>query len=256
MDPADAPWRLSVSDPKKSPKFRKLLERVKGKRAQVVIRHILKHGFVTTEDLKTKYGYDHPPRAARDVREAGIPLETFRVKSKEGRQIGAYRFADPSQMRHGRLGGRKALSKGLKDRLLEESGCKCSICLGTYEGRHLQVDHRVPYEVSGEPKGENAQDFMLLCGSCNRAKSWSCEHCRNWVSARLTSVCLSCYWASPAEYNHIAQREVRRIDVVWTESEVAEHDLLRQLAAHYGIPLPEYVKRALRRHGEQEPPLR
>jgi hypothetical protein len=57
-----------------------------------VIDHILQYGFIATEDLENTYGYNHPPRAARDVREAGIPLETFKVKSKEGKSIAAYRF--------------------------------------------------------------------------------------------------------------------------------------------------------------------
>ena len=76
-----------------------------------VIDHILKHGSVTTEQLSELYGYDHAPRAARDVRELGIPLETFRVEGKSGRRIAAYRFGDPSEVRGGKLGGRKARAK-------------------------------------------------------------------------------------------------------------------------------------------------
>jgi hypothetical protein len=56
---------------------------ITNKRARIVIEHIMMHGFITTEDLETTYGYNHPPRAVRDVRESGIPLETFKVKSKE-----------------------------------------------------------------------------------------------------------------------------------------------------------------------------
>ncbi|MCC7222318.1 MAG: hypothetical protein IT273_01230 [Chitinophagales bacterium] len=58
----------------------------------------MEHGFITTRDLETKYGYSHPPRAARDVREAGIPLETFNVKSEEGKSIAAYKFGDLTQI--------------------------------------------------------------------------------------------------------------------------------------------------------------
>jgi len=36
---------------------------------KAVIDHIIKNGYITTEELKEKYGYNHPPRAARDVRE-------------------------------------------------------------------------------------------------------------------------------------------------------------------------------------------
>ena len=49
---------------------------------------------ITTEDLEKEYGYNHPPRAARDVRETGIPLETFSVKSSSGKSIAAYKFGD------------------------------------------------------------------------------------------------------------------------------------------------------------------
>ena len=72
---------------------------VTAKRPRTVIDHILVHGFITTEELKEKYGYNHPPRAARDVREQGIALETFRVTGTDGRKIGAYRFGDPARAR-------------------------------------------------------------------------------------------------------------------------------------------------------------
>lgn len=62
-------------NPSKSlpPEFLTKLKSITAKRAKTVIDHILKHGFITTEDLSTTYGYDHGPRAARDVREQGIP---------------------------------------------------------------------------------------------------------------------------------------------------------------------------------------
>ena len=39
-------------------------------------------------------GYEHAPRAARDVRELGIPLETIRIKDSDGKSIAAYKFGD------------------------------------------------------------------------------------------------------------------------------------------------------------------
>lgn len=50
-------------------------KKVTAHRAKTVIDHIIKHGFITTEDLVDTYGYNHPPRAAGDVRGQGIPLE-------------------------------------------------------------------------------------------------------------------------------------------------------------------------------------
>jgi len=65
--------------------FIKKVRLVAAKRAKTVIEHILQHGKITTEELKTLYGYDHPPRAARDVGEKGIPLETSRTTAKARR---------------------------------------------------------------------------------------------------------------------------------------------------------------------------
>lgn len=229
------------------------LKAVTSKRPKTVIRHILKHGFITTEELEQQYGYKHAPRAARDVREQGIPLETFRVKSKDGRSIAGYRFADPTQIRSGKLTGRKIFSKAFKRKLLQANGSRCGVCLEEYEERYLQVDHRVPYEVAGDADSDerDIQDYMLLCGSCNRAKSWSCEHCMNWLEIKKRDLCLSCYWANPESYKHVALRDIRRLDIIWMEAEVEQHEKLRQRAEVMKEPMPDYVKAVLNKHLEE-----
>ena len=68
---------MKVNTVKISDDFKLFISKIKNKRARIVIDHILKNGFITTEDLEKEYGYNHPPRAARDVRETGIPLSTF-----------------------------------------------------------------------------------------------------------------------------------------------------------------------------------
>jgi len=235
--------------PTKTPnkKIRRQLESIKNKRARIVIEHILKHGFITTEDLEKKYGYNHPPRAARDVREAGIPLETFRVRSTDGRSIAAYRFGDLTQIRKARLHGRETFPKQLKVELYELGGHKCAICSGEFELRYLQVDHRVPYEVAEDENDRDwkTENYTLLCGSCNRAKSWSCEHCENWLNDKLPRVCATCYWANPNNYMHIALREVRRADILWQETEVQAYERLKKTARANQSPIPEYVKKII-----------
>jgi hypothetical protein len=167
--------------------FIQLCRSVTAKRPKAVIDHILQYGFITTEDLKKQYNYSHPPRAARDVREHGIPLETFRVADSDGKRIAAYRFGDISKARFSRLAGRTGLSKQLKDDLIKRYGCQCFIYLEAVDRSELQIDHRVPFEVDGEPE-LTPESFMLLCGSANRAKSWSCEHCENWNSLGSSGV--------------------------------------------------------------------
>lgn len=80
---------------KLSKKILNRLNAITDKRPSTVIQHIIKHGYITTEELASKYGYEHAPRAARDVRERGVNLVTYRVKSSDGRSIAAYKFGDP-----------------------------------------------------------------------------------------------------------------------------------------------------------------
>ncbi|HWP91357.1 MAG TPA: HNH endonuclease [Thermodesulfobacteriota bacterium] len=149
--------------------FLELCRSVTAKRPRTVIDHILKHGHISTEELKNIYGYNHPPRAARDVKEHGIPIERFTVVGSDGRKIAAYRFADPKKIRFRRIAGRTGLSKQIKEKLIEKYGRRCFIYLEEVDVRELQIDHRVPYEVAGDISGLNPDDFMLLCGSANRA---------------------------------------------------------------------------------------
>lgn len=236
-----------MRNPGLTKQIQKIIASITNKRAKIVIEHIVKNGFITTEQLEKEYGYNHPPRAARDVREAGIPLETYRVKSNDGRSIAAYRFGDLSKIKKGKLHGRQIFTKALRDKLYRASSGNCSICYGHFENRYLQIDHRVPYEISGDSINaeQDPKDFMLLCGSCNRAKSWSCEHCDNWIERKSSKICLSCYWGNPDSYFHIALREIRRLDVQWEGKEIKSFEMLKKMASQNKIELPVFVKKVL-----------
>ena len=232
------------------PEFIELLNSITARRARTVIDHILQHGFVTTEELRDLYGYNHPPRGARDVRELGIPLETFRVTGSDGRSIGAYRFGNPTAQRSALLSGRTAFSNTIKTGLIERFGSRCNIYLENFPERELQVDHRIPFEIAGDMGLTNdLDDYMLLCPSANRAKSWSCEHCNNW-EIRDPNNCRSCYWAFPENHTHVAMRQLRRLDIIWPGEEIADYDRLAQAAENDSQELPEFVKAILRRQME------
>jgi hypothetical protein len=219
---------------------------VTAKRAKTVIDHILKHGSITTEELKEKYGYAHAPRAARDVREQGIPLKTFNAVGRDGRTIAAYRFDLAALTDSHKLGGRKAFPKITKEALLERDGPRCAVCGLEYESRYLQVDHRVPYEVAGESLSDDLDQLMLVCGSCNRGKSWSCEHCINWQETKDIKACQTCYWASPENYKHMALVQIRRVDLGWKGEEVKVYDKLQQKSKKQGVSVQDLLKSILK----------
>jgi len=179
------------------------------------------------------------------VRELGIELETFRVTAANGRKIAAYRFADPTKRQFHRFSGRTGLSKKIKEELIQKYGCRCFIYLEKMEEGDLQIDHRVPYEVAGESDELKIEDFMLVCGSANRAKSWSCEHCENWKSIKDKNICLSCYWAFPENYNHVAMRQIRRVDLIWQGEAVTQYEKLKSDAAKSCLGIPQFVKDVL-----------
>lgn len=223
-----------------------MIEGIKAKRPRTVLDHIVKHGFITTDELKTIYGYNHPPRAARDVRECGIPLETFRVTGPDGRRIAAYRFGDDKKIEAYKIKGRQGIPKSVKTSLFISQQGRCSICGQAFPQGALQVDHRLPYEVAGDSRVETFDaEFMLVCGACNRAKSWSCEACVNWVEDKDIAACEGCLWASPEDYCHIGLEERRSLTVGWSGSETSEYDALRREADSQGCELASYIKRIL-----------
>lgn len=228
-----------------SQEFLDLCRSVTLKRPKTVIEHILIHGQITTEELKVIYGYSHPPRAAQDVKDHGIPIERITVIGSDGRKIAAYRFGDYAAPKMRRFSGRTALSKRIKKELLAKYGCRCSIYLAELPEADLQIDHRVPFGIGGESAAMSVEDFMLLCRSANRTKSWSCEHCENWRNLKKREVCLSCYWANPENYTHVAMQQLRRVDLMWKGAETAHYEQLKADAASAGMPIPEFVKEIL-----------
>lgn len=229
------------------PKIRKIVKKVSSKRARAVIDFILKHGVVTTEDLE-KMGYVHPPRAVRDVRENGIPIETIRIKGINGKSIAAYKFGDLTKIQDFKLGGRSVFSKEFKAALMKRQDGKCAICNERYDEKFMQIDHRIPYEFSGDNTKLELDDFMLLCAECNRKKDRATETgCKNTCfKSGDPRVMKSCFWASPENYTHICMESIRRADIVWKGGETKDFDTLEKKARATKEPLPEYIKRRLK----------
>lgn len=232
------------------PRILALCEQVSAKRPRTVIDHILQHGQVTTEELRDHYGYDHPPRAARDVREEGIPLVTVWVRSPlTGRRIGAYRFGNPHDIKRGRIGGRRAFSKAFRDRLISYYDSRDAITGEKMDARYLQIDHRIPYEVAGDTIHDETklEDYMLLDASSQRAKSWSCEQCPNWQQHHDDRVCRSCFWAFPQQYTHVAGEQVRRVHIEWRGEEIDVFERLHSRAEREDTTVAALLKRLARR---------
>ncbi len=222
--------------------FLETIRQIKGKRSQIVVQHILQHGYLTTEELESVYGYNHPPRAIRDVREQGIPIETFRIKNSQNRDIATYRFGDIQNINKTRIGGRKSFKKITKQRLIAQHGLKCAICDQTYPEQFLQIDHKIPYEVAGDSGESDLELLMLVCASCNRSKSWGCEHCNNWINQKDTIICQNCFWANPQNYSHIAMKEIRRLELIWQEHELLTYDWLKSRVYKAGLSPTNYLK--------------
>jgi hypothetical protein len=161
--------------------------------------------------------------------------------------IAAYKFGDPSEATNAlsKLAGRTVLSKALKQALLDKYGSKCFVYLEEMDERLLQVDHRVPYEIGGEPSESDLDLFMLLSPSANRAKSWSCEHCENWI-AKDPAFCMKCFWASPEDYEHVAGNKQKVIAIVFTGNEIEDYNRLIEATGLEGAQ--SFIKNLIHEH--------
>jgi len=223
-----------------------ILERiaqVTNKRARVVLDAIAKNGKITTEQLQ-RLGYDHPPRAARDVRELGFTLVTKMVTNAGGKRMAEYTLA--SNVEAGKT-GRLQLPKKERDSVIQVAGGKCQLCGATHD---LQVDHRVPYEVAGESLKSQLDAHMVLCGTCNRRKSWICEHCPNLLKLKEVKTCQTCYWANPEKHKHVATEKLRRVDVVFVAGEAADFDQFRRRCLLNGKSTAQGLKELVRNSGK------
>lgn len=186
------------------------------KRARAALKIMLERGTVTTKVLQDKYGLDHPPRAIRDLKDAGVLVGSRRVRDS-GKTISEYFLEDPSAPSRGGA-PRNPIRKVDKERIIAEFDGKCAVC-GTHSSR-LQLDHRIPFAIAGDPSEWTRETAMPLCPSDNRAKSWACEHCPNWVN-RDADLCLGCMWCRPEDYDHISMVPERRLVITaHTEEDV------------------------------------
>lgn len=214
-----------------------------GKRPRTVLEKLLENGSISTYELG-QLGYDQPPRAAQDLKEAGVRLITKQGKHpKSGSRMGIYHLHPEQPLLTGRFTGRKAFPKAFREKVYAYFNNKCNICNVEYDTTMLQIDHRIPYIVAGEIKQLRVQDFQPLCGSHQRTKSWVCEHCRN-RERRLKRVCRTCYWAFPDKgYRHIATVPERRLDVTWKgPSELRLYTQLRRLCTKEAVDLQTMIK--------------
>ena len=228
--------KRSRSKPDLPDELRSRISKVTEKRARFVLDSIVRNGSVSTEEISNA-GYDHPPRAAQDVRDLGFPLKTVKVKHTNGRSIAAYTL-DLDKLQNAGMRGRRFLPKKERQAVIQAAGGKCAFCGSTV---NLQIDHRIPYMVGGE-----STEFQVLCGSCNRKKSWACEHCPNFLELKEPANCRSCYWSGSNDYTHVAMVEERRTDLVWIgkpETDVA--DRLSREAKNHGKQTAEYIKERL-----------
>jgi hypothetical protein len=215
---------------------------VSAKRARFVLDKIVAQGVVTTEEINAA-GYDHPPRAAQDVRDLGFRLKTIKVKHSNGRSIAAYVF-DEGELEGGK-DGRRLIPKKERDALILAGGSKCQICGST---TNLQVDHRIPYAVAGESERMQNRPFQILDGSCNRKKSWACEHCENWLMIKDLQICRTCYWAEPTNYTHVAMQQERRVDLIWIGNDVKDFERIESESREKGKTVPQLIKDMVKSH--------
>jgi len=235
-------------DPKIQILAEKVIAQGANKRAIAVLKVLLDKGSISTDDIQA-LGYNHPPRAIGDVRDAGIPIITGSSTSTTGKRMAVYMFGQPADIQEGRVGGRSAFPKAFKQALLKAYGSQDRITGATLDERVLTIDHRVPYRIAGDAglSDHDVKAYMLLDASSQRAKSWSCENCPNMApSQRKAAVCATCYWAFPEVYEHIATQHVRRTDIAWQGEDVAVYEAVKEKAAARRMSVGDLLKVAAR----------
>ncbi|MGC2111082.1 MAG: hypothetical protein WA655_16315 [Candidatus Korobacteraceae bacterium] len=229
--------------PKLPREFAARIKTVTNKRARLVLDRIAEHGKITTEELQ-EIGYIHPPRARMDAIDLGFPIKKTMVKSRDGKKnIASYSFDLTAKLGEKDRLGRLVLPKKERETIISKAAGKCELCGAAHD---LQIDHRVPYQVAGESLKDGVAPYMALDGSCNRRKSWACEHCRNFTELHDVEICVQCYWANPQEHKHVAMQPIRRAEIVWEGDDCAAFDKFETKCKREGVTLSEGLKKLVR----------
>jgi hypothetical protein len=77
----------------------------------------------------------------------------------------------------------------------------------------------------------------------------------NWLELTQPDICRKCYWAYPHNYSHVAMREARRADILWTGTEVEAYERLKQRTLRLQKNIPGYVKEIIEQHLKSGPGL-
>ncbi len=181
------------------------------------------------------------------TRRTGGPIVSKRVKREDGRYIASYSLGKLGDAADGRQ-GRGAIPKRFRAALLAHYDFSDCITGARLSPQLLTVDHRVPYQVAGDAglAERDVSAFMLLDKQSQRLKSWACERCPNFTGTRKPEICLTCFWASPESYSHIATEDVRRTEIVWQGKDVPVHDRLQERAKSAGMTIVELLKHLAR----------
>lgn len=233
-------------DPKVKAKAEQYLSAKPNSRAAKAIREMLSRGVVTTDDLAA-LGYNHPPRAIQDVKDATLPVIQKIVLRQDGKRMASYRFPTASEAVAGRAfgGGRLNITPAFRRELMQHYGEADTITGAKLPRIMLTVDHRVPFQVGGDAGLESGDvtQFMLLDRSMQRVKAWACQHCPNVTEGLLNpEICKRCFWAFPESYDHVATQSIRRTDVVWQGDDVPLHDRLRERAQKQGVTVADLLR--------------
>lgn len=229
-----------------SKRAREFIAKNPGARSSKVLKAALDEGGITTEEILA-LGYKHAPRARQDAVDLGFPIETLPVKDSDGKRIAKYILLKEAEIR-AILKGRAIVPKAFKNKLVKDYGAADRITGLEVVPSALQVDHRVPFQVSGDDGlwAEDVNKFMLLTGSSQRKKSFSCERCPNFTKLKDAAICGTCYWAFPdTDYKHIAMRQVRQVELVWQDDEAVLFDRVKAKLASAGRTVEEALKTLL-----------
>lgn len=223
-------------------------------RGKKVLKFLVEHGSITTPDI-SNMGYNHPHRAIRDVRDAGIPIITTWETDAHKKRHAKYTFGNSSDIKEHMIQGRVTFPKSFKKKLLKIQGNKCALCNQSFDPEYLQIDHRVPYEYNGDSKNLDTNDYMLLCAECNRIKDRATQIgcAKTCFKTNDIKIIRSCYWASPENYTHICMKPIRRLTLMWLDkTQVNSYDAMAKKAKELKLSPQQYIKKLIQKDIKQD----
>lgn len=219
-------------------------------RAKAAADLLMEKGVITKYDFEeTHVPVSQAPRAIRDLKDHGIPIETLRKISvpQAKTKVNRYTLGSIDNINTSMRYGRMYDPTGMKEKLAKLHGDVCVFCGKKLTAKDRELDHKLPVNIFGDlspVERLNPDNYQLVCRGCNRLKREATSHGAFDDQREGMDIVKQNYWYDPVQYRKNRDDRLYAHNViVWnTSKDIQAYKQISQYAKDSSKSFQEALK--------------